>query len=768
MLMHSLKSAFRSIIRYRQNSFIIILSLSIAFVSSNLLSSFLLFELSTDSFHQHKDRIYRVLSNDPFGKDGQLRYITWKTLRYLNENFPEVESVCSIGKLENNGIRSSDNELKIENVNVVQTKHHFLDLFDYPILEGNPKNDTSKNGVILTAELAQRIYKKRPYLNQVVDIQLDTSFLTLPVLAVIDLPYENTQLKFDALVINNEFNDYHGGAAFMLLNKKANIELLVEKINEDPRVPGLIGPGELKYDLIAFTDSYFQDENVQSFEKSRSSWLIKVAFLVLLVLFLAVGLNFATLYIIGLFHRKKEIGLRKTLGASRWMLGNTVIIEVVLYIFISSILAIGITILVLPYFNLMFETNLSLAYLANLKIVVMIVGSLLFLALAVSAYLSFYLWRLNTIKLLTDNSFTGSKINKWLFVTQLWISGTLMICAIILIQQMHYVKTKPLGFNRHLIELKAPNEAEKSKIKVLKNLIIQQPGINKVAISSGNPISGNWITRYELENDQFYSPYLLSGDLDLTKALQLKLLEGEFFQDGLTSGKIVNQTLVKELNLKNPVGAKLPGTEDRIIGVVEDFNVVSLKQSIPPYIISFSEDQPNLLVDISDATLAEIISQLERNWSQIYPDYPFEYRLLEDELLAKHHEDAFFLNIIISFALISILISCFGLYGIAAFTTRQRTVEIGIRKVMGAGMSNLLWQLNKDLFRLVLITMLIAVPIGRYLMQNWLERFSYRVEISFWILMMPVLLVLMLAGITVSQLTFKTASENPVNSINRN
>ena len=492
---------------------------------------------------------------------------------------------------------------------------------------------------------------------------------------------------------------------------------------------------------------------------------MQVCGVVIGLLLLSAGFNFITLLVVGLLHRKKEIGLRKTLGASRLGLGTTVGAEVGMFIIVSFILSVLLTAQLLPYFNAAFEATLTFSYLTQGKVLAVAGGIILLIGLLTTVGLGYYLWNLNTIKLLSEQIHPRLRMNRWLFTIQFLVATTLMVCSSVIIRQMDYIRTKRLGFNRNLLELRAPDKEGQSRLAALKNLLLQYPKISRVALSTGNPISGNWLVRYELEDDTFYAPYLMSGDEDLLKTLGLTVTRGRPFQTGDPLGKVVNETFVRHFSMKDPIGEKIPGTEDHIVGVVNDFNVASLKTEIPLYILSYQDTLPCLLVDIAAVPLGEVLPPVQIAWKEIYPDDPFAYRLVDDELLVKHHDDIFFYRIIISFTIASILISCFGLYGVASFTSQQRTQEIGIRKVLGASVGSVLLLLSKDYIRWLLIALAVAIPVANYFMNEWLQSFAYRIDVTAWVLLSPGLLILMIALLTVSQQTLRAARCNPVDSL---
>ncbi len=257
----------------------------------------------------------------------------------------------------------------------------------------------------------------------------------------------------------------------------------------------------------------------------------------------------------------------------------------------------------------------------------------------------------------------------------------------------------------------------------------------------------------------------MNGDEDLTETLGLTIIDGKNYNSQDSHGKLVNETFVRFFDMKDPIGQAIPGSEDHIVGVVKDFNCVSLKQEIPPYIISYKGNQNFLLIDISDVDLGQFMPLVADEWQQVFPDVIFDYNLIEDELLTKHKEDAYFFRMIISFTVASLIISCFGLYGIASFTFSRRTKEIGIRKVLGASFTNILLLVWKDYVKLIFISYLLAIPVVNYFLTEWLSQFAYKIELSWWLYVIPGLIIMMIALLTISGQSVKVANTNPVDSL---
>jgi len=356
------------------------------------------------------------------------------------------------------------------------------------------------------------------------------------------------------------------------------------------------------------------------------------------------------------------------------------------------------------------------------------------------------------------------RFSRLLFTIQFVISITLAICSITIVQQMNHIEHAPLGFNRHIIQLNAPDEKYSQTLSVLKQKIKQLPDVNNVTVSNGNPIFGNMIVRYDLDNEQVYTPYLFSGDEDYLKTLDLKLIEGALPSEK-NNGKLVNQTLVRQFNLKKAVGELVPGTKDVIVGVVEDFICGSFKQAIPPAIISFHKDGQLLLIDYRGSKLSKILPQIQTEWKRVFPDYSFTYRIIQEELMKKYKEDTFFYKIITTFSVISMILSCFGLFALSWAVVQSRTKELGIRKVLGATPLDILNLLTLTFTKRIILAFIIAAPVGYYLMNQWLTRFANRIEINVWIFFMSGLMVTFIAVVTLSLQTVKATMTNPVDEI---
>ncbi len=762
MLKTTIKLAFRNLFRQKVYSFIIILSLAFGLSLSNILFVFLFRELSTDSFHTNKGRIYRLLSNNPMGQTGKISFILVKSTKYIDDNYPEIEAICKIAAIDD--IALSNNATIWDDKIILGADSAFFTVFDFPLMQGNKETALQPGGIVLTRRLAEVIFGHPDAIGEDILLQQKNIQKVVTVTGILDEIPGQSHLKFDALVSYAEFDNLWWSVDYLLLNANVNPLEQADKINRDKHVPGLLGPGKSEFFLQPLDRVYFDQSNTRTFSVARDKIFIWIGSTVSFLILLIAGFNFINLFLLLLMKRKKEFGLKKVLGASVASIRNTTMTEVFIYVSLSYALSLLLTLFLLPEFNNTVNTSIELSDFSNFNMI-MGYGAIIFLLGAtVVYYLSARLSKIPPISIISGNVSSRITFNNTMLQFQFVISIVLVICAITIIEQMNYIKNKPLGFNRNLIELQVADSIMKTKLPVLKQKLLEISGINNAAISNGNPL-GNWKIRYELENDDYYSPNVFSGDEDLINTFGLKVISGDYHQ---RKGAIVNEKLVQYFNLTDPLGQILPGAKDEIIAVVKDFNIGSFKNEIPPVVIILDESDhlaKSIIMDYTSGMLAGILKEIKKRWQQVYPDYPFEYRLIEDELMKAHKDDLYFLKIIVSFALIGILITCSGLFSLAWAITQNRTKEIGIRKVIGATFIDIFKLLTVDFSKWILVAFILATPIAWFLMNEWLQNFSFRIKLSPIIFMTGGLIIFLIALMTVSIHTIRAARGHPADEL---
>jgi putative ABC transport system permease protein len=762
MIKQNLKLILRSLWTKRMYSSIILLSLTVGFVCTNILISFLVFENNTDTFHTKRKKTFQVFSNDPFGGKGLIAYIPDYFFDYLTSNYPEVKNVCQISNVD--GIALKRANITLSDLKVLSVDSSFFTLFDFPLLQGRKDKCLTSDKIVLTKDKAIALFGKTDIVGNLITVTTSDTTRELIVSAVVDRTIENSHLYFDALVHHSIFPEkWNGGATYALLASTHARESLLEKINKDTQRPGLIGLGKMIYFFKPLTESYFNTDNKMNYMKTRNPMLLTVGYIVCGLVLFIVSFNFINLFLLSWQSRRKEIGIKKTLGVTRKGLFTFSLTEAGVYVFTAFLLSLILTSYTIPVFNNVFEANLSPEYFLNVKvissicIVVFVIGASVVI-LSVSRQ-----WRMKPISLMANES-SKIRFNRLLFTIQFVISITLAICSVTIVQQMNHIENAPLGFNRHIVQLNAPDKKSSQALSVLKQKILRLPDVNNATVSNGNPIFGNMIVRYNLDNEQFYTPYLFSGDEDYLKTLDLKLIEGELPSE-TNNGKLVNETLVRHFNLKKPVGEQIPGTKDVIVGVVKDFTCGSFKQEVPPAIISFYKEGQSIMIDYGGNSLSKILPQIQTEWKSVFPNYSFTYRVIQEELMKKYKEDTFFYKIIITFSVISMILSCFGLFALSWAVVQSRTKEMGIRKVLGATPLDILNLLTLTFTKRIILAFAIAAPVGYYLMNQWLTRFANKIELNVWIFLISGVMVTFIAFMALSLQTVKATMTNPVDEI---
>lgn len=746
-------------------SLIIVLSIGIAISISTLLYTFIQREIHTDDFHSKKNSLYRLLSNDPFTDEKKtLSFIRKDASDYVTVNYPEIARVCKITDLSANGITIEYAANAYENTMVLAVDTTFYKMFDFPFLEAGG-NDHS--GITLTETLALKIFGQTDILGKDIFIHYDTLKMAFTVTGVIAPVTENTHLNFDALVPFHAFDNYlPASTTYIELNAKASGKVLESKLSNDREMPSLIGPGKCDYFLQPLSEVYFDKSNVKNFTTARDSNFIKTLWLIITFILFIGSFNFLNLFSISLFDRRKEFGIRKIQGASILDIRLLIVFEIVTYVLLGLIVSLGISLLCLPLLNQVFMTDIGVGYLFKPGLLVVILVLFAAIVFFISLIVTIYMNRVQPVNLLNDRSMVKIGFNKALFTFQFVISLALILSAVAIIKQVQFIEDKPLGFEREIIEMQLPKEGKPSDLHTLKIKLEQHSIFKSVSLSSGNPVSGNQQIRFDLDDNEFYSPYFMEGDENLIRTLGLHVIAGTVPSRSTGKDKVVNEKFVKHFNIVDPIGSPVPGGKgEKIIGVVSDFNVSSLRQEIPLYIIGYHEVPSRLLINYKGVNTYQARQQLHRYWNEVFPNSPAVFSFLGDQLLSKHKDDLQFSHIMITFAFASILISCFGLFALAQSSCQKKGKEIAIRKSLGASSGNMIYFLITDFGKWVVISFVLGVTIGYFGVQRWLETFVYRAAISWEVFALTATVGIFFFLFAVTFQTIKAAKANPIEGL---
>jgi putative ABC transport system permease protein len=767
MVLNQLTLALRHFSRRKLSSLIIILSIGIAISVSTLLYAFIQRETQTDRFHSKADFVYRLLSNDPFADKKTLSFIKTEASDYVFNNYPEIKRICKITDLSADEMVIDYKANSFENVTVLAVDTTFCDMFDYPFLKTARNIGNDPSGITITEKLALKIFGQTDVMGENLVLRYDTLKIIFAVTGVMCTISENTHFRFDALVPFHAFGKYfRGSTTYLELHGRASGKNVETKISGDQQMPSLIGPGECDYFLQPLPDIYFDKNNVKNFTTAQSTDFMKTLWLIIFLILFIGMFNFLNLFISSLVDRRKEFMVRKIQGATVTHIRWSVICETFVYVFIGLMVSIVVSIVCLPMVNQIFESEITVVYLFKPVILGGVVIVLITVVLIVSFVSTFYINRIQRVNLINEKRIMNVAFNKGFFTLQFVISLALILSAVVVIKQVQFIKNKPLGFEREIIEVRLPMGCKASDLITLKTRLDHHSLFSSVSLSSGNPVSGNQQIRFNLNDKEFYSAYFMAGDADLIKTLDLHLIAGAGPSPFTGADKVVNEKFVRNFNIRNPIGAPIPGGKgEKIIGIVADFNVSSLKQQVPLYMIGYKEAPSRLLVNYSGTLPAEAKQQLKVYWNEIFPNSPFSCSFLGDQLVYKHKEDMQFSRTVITFSLISIVISCFGLFALAQHSCQKKGREIAIRKSLGASTQNVIYMLIVDFGKWVLLSFVLGSIIGYVGIGRWVETFAYRTTVNWQVFAIASVIGTCFFLVAICSHTFKAAKANPIESL---
>ncbi len=744
-----LEQGLRYFSRRKGHLAIVVLSLAAGFTCSILLLSFLVGESEVDRFHPRSERTYQVISENPFGGDGHLVYTVGGFSDYLTSNFPEIEAACQVGAV--NGAEVEVSSEVYSPVVTIETDPSFLEIFDFTARVGS----LTPNSILITEALARKQFGTTDVQGRSIKWRSPDTTRVFEVAGLIQ-PKGKSHLVFDAVV----FHPTGGGATYAVINSSAAD--LVSKINADSLRPTLVGPGRLAYGVQPLFESYLDPTNRFAFMQTRSRGFIQIGWLVAAVVLLIACFNFVNLTLQSWQERTIQTGIKKTLGISNQRLLLGAFGEVTLIVGASLIIALFGVYTLLPWFSQVVKADVSIWALANTRVI----GFVLLLVVLIISIITFsiFLFQRRVVPVrLIQHRHVAAKESQVFFTLQFVVSTVLCICAVVMVRQIRYLEQEPLGFNRNLLQV-APPPTEKAKLPELKNQLLQSSKIDHVALSEGNPISGNMIARYELPDGRIFTPYLFQGDADLLSTLKLSGVDGSLELND-TTDVLVNQKLVQYFGMTSPVGKQIPGTNMRISGVVKDFTCSSFKQEVPPAIISYEPKAKLLLVDYSNQTLGGVLPELRKSWKAVFGDTYMEVRVLQDDLMKKYSDETMLLQVVFASSVVSIVLSCFGLFAMSISIIHRRRREMGIRKVLGAVASDIIWLLSSSFVRRSGVAFALAAPIAVYFTKEWVSHFSNRISIDGREFVLSGVTMLLVVVATLMFQTIKAGQINPVDEI---
>ena len=788
MLRTQIILAVRAILKNKSWFFINIIGFSLAFTIAFLIFSWAGFEFSYDNFHKNHNRIYRVIEKQNF--HGEDEHYLAQVPEYLTNTFekdiPEIEASSCLLRTGNLRIKLNKEIIEIDNILFADNK--VFDIFTFDFIAGNPKNALAEPfSAILTQSTAKKIFDREEFaVGKTIELENRKLYTIKGIIK--DIP-QNSHLQFNTLLSLEERkpgwdynNGNHNASCYVLLKPNADAKSINPKLQ-------LVVKKWLSHnaDFISFQlqplknihlDSTFTiwEINWNKFDRKYVNVFIIIAFFILLI----VISNYINLTLAYSTKRNKEIGLKKIVGSKRSTLITQFFIETSIMILISLFIASLLYESVIPIlqntvlrgYNFHYSDS-SLLFYASIIFVIFIVE-------LSGIYPSLILTSFSPVSVIKNN-FTrhikGHVLHKILTVIQFVIAIILIISLSTIAKQVNYLKTKDLGYNTENVILLAANDYIRDHYDEIKADLLSNPSILDVTFSNTRLSGSTWRNSIDFEGRQadtrWEMPYM-AVDFNFIDFYKMEIVNGRDFSLDLALDKqgtafIINESLAKKLDYENPIGKKFRNGETswgEIVGVVKDFNYSSLHDAIEPILFYPSR---NYLLEISIKTIGSnlpaTLKFLESQWAVYNPGHTFRYSFLNKtiEQLYTKEEDA--RRLIILFSAISIFLSIIGLLGMVRFFVKKRTKEIGIRKINGARVSDILAMLNADFIKWVVIAFVIACPVSLYIMHKWLQNFAYRTELSWWIFVLSGIIAVGIALLTISWQSWRASTRNPMETL---
>jgi len=815
MLRNYLKIAWRNLAKNKVFSFINIFGLSVGLTCCILISLYIYHEISYDTYHKNANRIFRLGTVFIDQGVGEPDANTSAPLgKLIQQEYPEVEASARLLNLfrdDKTLLQVTGNDSKLKSF--YETKgfladSNFFQILTYYFKEGDAKTALLEpNSVVISEEIAQKLFGKESAINKIVWIRSstngDTSFRVTGVFSNPPGP-SHLDARFFMSFKGGRMNRFANDNPSLLNNNMFYTYLLLKNSSDGNKLaakfPGFVQRHlgnelkqmgkERKYFLTPVPDIYLSGIAKNSIIAGGSKTTLFILGSIAILTLLIACINFMNLSTANSAKRAAEVGVRKVLGAQKQSLLRQFLGESLIMAGIALILALVFSFLLLPVFEQVSGKTLIISF--EQKII--LGGSFFLLALITGllagSYPAFYLSSFRPIKVLKgkfSNSLAAISLRKGLVVFQFIISIVLIIASIVIAKQMGYMQQKDLGFQKEQqIVIPLRTSMAKNSVQTFKDEISNNTSISSIGTSMAYPGIFNpqdWLMyRQGQTMNNSKTVYINLVDNSFLQTLGVKVVAGrlfskEFAADTLTSF-VINEEAVKEFGFASPqdavgkwLAADWDGEQNRftIVGVVRNFHFKDLHESIEPFAFRFYNDADagfNYLIAHSNGVnIKQTLSVLENTWKQLNPNEPFEYSFLDQDFQKNYESESKQASLINYFTIIAIIISCLGLFGLATFTTEQRRKEIGIRKVLGASVSGLVTLLSKDFLRLVIIAVIIASPLAWYAMHKWLQNFAYQTSITWQVFALTALIAVVIAFVTISFQAIKAAIVNPVRSI---
>ncbi|HEX5153758.1 MAG TPA: ABC transporter permease [Parafilimonas sp.] len=788
MFKNYFKTALRNLLRHKLFSGLNIFGLATGMACSILIFLWVQDELSYDKFNHHADHIFRVTDK----ASDQEYAIAPPSLAYaIQTQIPAIKNatrVASIQKMITVGTKKFDEK------SIYYADSNFLQIFNYPLLKGNVATVlSSPNSAVLTEKTAIKYFGSADAaMGKTIYIDNDIKGSNLLVTGILKNIPSNSHLQPDMLIpmdlydkVNNTKYGWTNFDVYVYFRLKDAVAPTASTLNNISKQIDEIYKQNNQEFAISFTAQPLTDIHLHShyqvdFAGQGSYEYVTIFSLAAIFIIIIACINFMNLATAVSGQRAKEVGLRKTIGALRSQLIAQFIGESLLLSFVSLIIAVAIVYLMLPLFNQLAAKTISFN-LFNANIFLSLTGIALLTGILSGSYPAFFLSSFNPVKALKGNKILRSNksfLRNGLVVLQFSISIILIVSTLVIYNQLQFIQNRDIGYNKeNLLYMQMPQVGDlKNNKDAMAATLALYPDIKNYTFTDNLPTNltqnSSRLIWPGMNPGTQVEAYRLRVDENFAGTFGMKIITGRFFSKdfgGDDSSFVVNEAALKIMHIKpgDAVGKSITFWDEKapIIGVVKDFNFKPVQQPIGPLIMKSNFAGGYVVLKTTPANIQKVIASLQKSFHNVYGDYPFSYGFVNDDLSKLYVTEQRMEKLFNVFSVLSIIISCLGLFGLATFAAQQRIKEIGVRKVLGASEAGIVALLSKDFIQLVIVSFIIAFPVAWWAMNEWLQHFAYRINISWWLFAIAGLITVVIAFATVSFQAIKAAIANPVKSL---
>jgi putative ABC transport system permease protein len=804
MLRNYIKIAFRNLWKSKGFSAINIIGLAIGLATCLLIMLFVLDELNYDRYNKKAGRIYRVDGDIKFGGNHFVLAVAPDPMgATLKKDYPQVEQYVRFRS--NGGLLLKKGNENVQEDRVIYADSTLFDVFTLPLVDGDPQTALqAPNSLVITATTARKYFNTTQAVGRTLLVNNRDNYKITGVIK--DLPAQS-HFNFDFFVsmatleesrrnnwVSNNFNTY------VVLKEGADAQKLEPQF--DALIEKYVGPAVkqimsidmeefkksgnyVRYTLTPLTSIHLHSDKTAELGPNSSIQYVYIFSAIAFFILLIACVNFMNLSTARSANRAREVGVRKVLGSLKANLVKQFLTESILISCLALVLGLALTFIMLPTFNQLAAKEIKLDLLSNPWLLPILLTMVLITGLLAGSYPAFYLSSFKPIQVIKGKLSSGFKtswLRSGLVVFQFAISIILIVATIVIYKQLNFIQSHKTGFNREQVLVLHNTSPLGSKAKTFREEVVKISGVENATMTGYLPTNG-WrndngvFADPTLDQKKAVSMQVWDVDEQYISTLGMELVAGRnFSKEFLTDSTaiIINEAAAKMYGFTEPVGKNLYFLRDignktvsvlHVIGIVKDFNFSSFRQQVTPLALLWGGNAGNTAIRINSTNIPHLVNQIERLYKDLAPGEPFNYTFMDEDFNNLYRTEQRMGAIAISFSALAILIACLGLFGLAAYAAEQRTKEIGIRKVLGATVSNITAMLSKDFLKLVIVAAVIAFPLAWWVMHNWLQDFAYRTSISWWVFIMAGAAAALIAIVTVSFQTIKAAIMNPVKSL---